>query len=109
MKCHIDLLEMALTVNFYSSYLRRAAGGETIRLEESPRTVRELLDLLAAKLGKSFEELVYDPRQKTLKRAIVLLVNGHSIKMLKGLDTPLHPDDNVSIDTVEVIEVVGGG
>ncbi|MEM2225575.1 MAG: MoaD/ThiS family protein [Candidatus Caldarchaeum sp.] len=100
---------MTVRVNFYSSFLKQTAGRETLTLEETPKTVGELLDLLAGKLGKRFQELVYDPRQKAFKRAIVLLVNGHSIKMLNGLDTPLSPGDNVSIDAVDVVEVVGGG
>lgn len=100
---------MTVRVNFYSSYLKEAAGGESILLAEKPRTVGELLDLLAARLGEKFEERVYDPKQKTLKRAVVLLVNGHSVKMLNGMDTPLSAGDNVTIDTVEIVEIVGGG
>lgn len=100
---------MPLRVNFYSSFLKQAAGGESLVLDETPKTVGELLDLLAERLGDKFQQHVYDPRQKAFRRAIVLLVNGHSIKMLNGLDTPLSPGDNVSIDAVDVVEVVGGG
>lgn len=100
---------MTVRVNFYSSYLKEASGTESIHISEEPKTVGELLDLLAAKLGAKFEERVYDSKQKVLKRAVVLLVNGHSVKMLQGMDTPLTSGDNVTIDTVEIVEIVGGG
>lgn len=96
-------------MNFYSGALRQAAGCESIQLSETPKTVGELLDLLAEKLGEKFRERVYDSREKALKTALVLLVNGHSIKMLKGLDTPLAAGDSVTFDTVEIVEIVGGG
>jgi len=38
-----------------------------------------------------------------------MLVNGHSVKMLEGLRTPLLEHDMVTIDSVDVLEIVGGG
>lgn len=100
---------MTVRVNFYSTFLRQAAGGESVQLAQTPKTVRELLDMLASELGPRFVERVYDPREKALKRDFVLLVNGHSVKLLKGLETPLSSGDQVTFDTVDVVEVVGGG
>lgn len=40
---------------------------------------------------------------------MVVLVNGHSIRMLEGLKTTLTDLDTVAIDSVDIMEIVGGG
>ena len=41
--------------------------------------------------------------------SLILLVNGHSVKMLEGLNTPLLEKDAITIDSVDIMEIVGGG
>jgi hypothetical protein len=44
-----------------------------------------------------------------LSPSLILLVNGHSVKMLEGLNTPLLEKDAITIDSVDIMEIVGGG
>lgn len=99
---------MGVRVKLYSR-LREAGGVDEIVLEETPSTVGELVETLAKKLGDEFRKMVYGEDGKTLRGNIMLLVNGHSVRLLKGLETPLREDDSVSLDVIDVMEIVGGG
>ena len=88
---------------------RVAAGLDEIEVAEKARTVGELLDALTARIGTEFRRTMLDSRTNELSANLILLVNGHSVRMLNGLKTPLLETDVVTIDTVELLEIVGGG
>ena len=90
--------------------IRSAAGGsEEIELPTSVSTVGELLQELSRRLGSDASRHIFEAGTNQMHASLVLLVNGHSVKMLQGLKTPLAERDTVSIDSVDIIETVGGG
>jgi molybdopterin converting factor small subunit len=89
--------------------LRIAAGSDLIELPETVRNVGELLEELIRRVGPEARQYVFDPGTKELSPSLIMLVNGHSIRMLEGLDTPLLEKDAVTIDSVDIMEIVGGG
>lgn len=97
---------MTVKVKLYSR-LKSLTGSGEVYLEKVPETVKELLDMLTSKFGESFKEMVYPGGR--LRDNLLIMVNGHSIKLLKGLDTPLKEEDEVYIDVIDILEVVGGG
>lgn len=88
---------------------RVAAGLDEIEVPENARTVGDLLEALSVKIGPEFRRTMLDSRTNELGANLILLVNGHSIRMLNGLKTPLLETDVVTIDTIELLEIVGGG
>jgi molybdopterin converting factor small subunit len=88
---------------------RVIAGVEEIEVKQSVRTFRDLLDALTQMLGEEFGNHLFDRGTGNAKSDVILLVNGHSIKMLEGLETSLLDKDTVTIDSVDILEIVGGG
>ncbi len=62
--------------------------GQRRLMVEGVGTVGELLKVLYAK---------FPGFRKELERGYIILVNGHNIVHLNGLDTPLNEEDTVSI------------
>ena len=89
--------------------LRIAAGLDQMDLPETLKNVGELLEELIRRAGPQARQYVFDPGTKELSPSLIMLVNGHSIRMLEGLNTPLLEKDTVSIDSVDIMEIVGGG
>jgi len=89
--------------------LRMAAGTEDIELPETVRNVGDLVEELTRRLGPDARRLVFDPGTRELSPSVIILVNGHSVKMLEGLNTRLLEKDAVTIDSVDIMEIVGGG
>ena len=87
---------------------RVAAGLDETEVTDA-RTVGDLLEALTVKIGPEFRRTMLDSRTNELNTNLILLVNGHSVRMLNGLKTPLLETDVVTIDTVELLEIVGGG
>lgn len=86
-----------------------AAGTEQIALPESVKNVGDLLEELTRRLGPEVRQYIFDPGTKELSPSLIMLVNGHSIRMLGGMKTPLAESDSVTIDSVDIMEIVGGG
>ena len=86
----------------YFADIRTLAG--TIEEERTsvPPTVSDLLAVLSAEKGPSFENRVF-PGGK-LSDTMIILVNGRNILHLNGVRTPLNPDD-----VVAVFPMVAGG
>lgn len=89
--------------------LRIAAGLDQMDLPETLTNVGELLEELIRRAGPQARQYVFDPGTKELSPSLIMLVNGHSIRMLEGLSTPLLEKDTVTIDSVDIMEIVGGG
>jgi len=89
--------------------VRMAAGSDQIELPETVKNVGDLLDELIRRTGPEAERYIFDAGTKELSPSVIVLVNGHSVKMLEGLNTPLLEKDAVTIDSVDIMEIVGGG
>jgi molybdopterin synthase sulfur carrier subunit len=63
--------------------------------DQPAATVRDLLLGLASRYGARLEQKMIT--SEGLNPAIIVLVNGRNVVHLSGLDTPLAPDDVVSI------------
>ena len=91
------------------SRIRDVAGLSEIELDPPPGTVGDLVGELAKRFGPGFSQLMFKENVSSLRDNVVILVNGHSIKMLQGMETPLAVGDKVTADTLDILEVVGGG
>jgi molybdopterin converting factor small subunit len=88
---------------------RIAAGSDQIEIPDTVRNVGDLLEQVTRRLGSDASDYVYEPHSNELSSRLVLLVNGHSVRMLEGIKTRLTEVDTVTIDTVDIMAVVGGG
>jgi MoaD family protein len=83
-----------VVVSFFAT-MRDAFGSDEVSVPlERAGSVRDLLDGLCTTPGR--ERAVRDERG-ALRRDLTLLVNGHHIGALGGLDTPLKSGDVVSV------------
>jgi len=89
--------------------LRMAAGSDQIELPETVKNVGDILEELVRILGSEVRQYIFDPSTKELSPSLIMLVNGHSIRMLEGLNTRLVEKDTITIDSVDIMEIVGGG
>ena len=86
----------------YFATFRDLTGELSRKLEESPATIADLLELLSVRYGKAFRNAVFD--DGALSSLLILLVNGRNVRLTGGLSTPLSPTDEVS-----VFPMVAGG
>ncbi|NJE42010.1 ubiquitin-like small modifier protein 1 [Thermococcus sp. GR6] len=87
-----------MKVKFYATF-RELIGKKEIEVHDI-KTVGELIDYLAKHYSPEIKrELLESPRAKEAGKAIdgMILVNGHNVLHLKGLDTELKDDDEVHI------------
>lgn len=83
-----------MTVRYFAT-IRTYTGEMERRLDDAPATLRELLTALAARYGTLFRRAVFTGDE--LNPEIIILVDGRNVLYLRGLDTPLSQDDEVSI------------
>lgn len=102
------MIRMPIRVKLHGR-LRMVSGSEQVELPETVSNVGMLLEELIRRVGPEARQYVFDPGTKELSPSLIMLVNGHSIRMLRGLNTPLLEIDAVTIDSVDIMEVVGGG
>ncbi|HXJ80884.1 MAG TPA: ubiquitin-like small modifier protein 1 [Candidatus Methylomirabilis sp.] len=93
---------MASVKILYFALLRDVTGKTTEDWREPAPTVGDLLRELAARYGHEFERWVLDDGD--LGKFAIVLVNGHDVRQLQRLATPLASDD-----TVVIFPPVGGG
>ena len=89
--------------------VRVATGSDEVELNSNVGTVGELLLELSRKLGPDATSYIFEPGTSRLHPTLILLVNGHSVKMLEGLRTRLVERDEITVDNVDILETVGGG
>ncbi len=102
------MVAMSIRVKLHGR-LRMAAGSDQIELPETVKNVGELLEEIIRRAGPEAERYIFDPGTKELSPSLIVLVNGHSVKMLEGLNTALLEKDTITIDSVDIMEIVGGG
>lgn len=98
---------MRVTVRVYGE-LRRIAGTSQLVIDFDGKTIGELLDHLGKVWGTEFRSRLYQSGSE-LRPGLVLLANGHSVRLLDGLNTGLSDLDEIEIESVEIMETVGGG
>ena len=84
-----------MTVKYFAT-IRTYTGETARRLEGAPPTLGELLAQLAQRYGAPFRHAVLTG-DDALGEAVIILVNGRNVVHLRGLETPLADDDEVSI------------
>jgi molybdopterin converting factor small subunit len=89
--------------------VRIAAGTDEIEIPETVKSVGELIEELAERLGPGLRGYMLLPESNEMSPSLILLVNGHSVKMLEGVRTRLMQQDTISVDSVNILELVGGG
>ena len=95
---------MKVNVQFFAA-VRELVGlrEETLELTNGG-TVRDLLDLLVERHGRSLRNYIYDPKSDELRRFLQVLVGDKPTSALNGLSTEL-TDGCV----LAIIPPVGGG
>ena len=99
---------MTVTVKLYGR-IRDYLGASEIGVDEDIRTVGELVDLLNVKSGNKLSDFFFDPGTREIRPSFVMLVNGHSIRLLQGLKTKLYGNNDIVIDNIDIMETEGGG
>lgn len=82
--------------------LRQLVGGEKELEIEKAANVREILDNLSGQHPGLIERIVDENGE--LRRFVNLYVGDEDVRFLQGLDTPIEPDQTVSI-----LPAVAGG
>jgi molybdopterin converting factor small subunit len=99
---------MSLRVKLHGRF-RIFAGTDEIEVPDTVRNVGDLLKQLTSRLGPDVRNSMFEGETSELSPRLIILVNGHSVRMLDGLRTALTGRDAITIDSVDIIEVVGGG
>jgi len=86
----------------YFALLRDVTGKSEEEWREPAATVGDLLLALASHYGPEFGRWVL--KDGKLWNLVMVLVNGHDVRQMQQLATPLAPDD-----TVVILPPVGGG
>jgi molybdopterin converting factor small subunit len=89
--------------------MRQATGVSQVDLNPPPKDVKSLLNDLVKRFGPKLADQLFEPGTSRLRDTVVILVNGHSIKLLEGLDTRISDRDLVTSDVTEIFQAVGGG
>jgi sulfur-carrier protein len=79
----------------YFADIRELTGENERRWSGSTDNLAQLLRDLGGCYGSRFHSRILT--DSGLSETIIVLVNGRDIRHLKGLDTPLEPEDTVSI------------
>jgi MoaD family protein len=83
-----------MIVRFFAG-IRDITRAEQLRLTDPPADVASLVDVLAEHYGQALRGAIMS--EGRLSDAVVVLVNGHNIRLSAGAGTPLSADDEVAI------------
>ena len=71
--------------------------GVSLEIETEEATLRDALKVLSNQYGKSFENMLFDPLTKEIKRSNLILLNGQPyINLGKRLDSELNDGDEIT-------------
>jgi len=85
---------MSMKVHLYATF-RAVAGASELDWQRPAATLGVLIHDLCEHYGGQFRRWMCDGDK--LGAWVILLVNGCDARHLQGLDTPLHPEDVISI------------
>ena len=84
---------MSVQLRFFATF-REAVGTKTITLEYDARTVGDVL----VALEDEFEGLAGEILENgTVRPQVNVLLNGRDVEHERGIETPIEPDDTLSI------------
>jgi molybdopterin synthase sulfur carrier subunit len=76
---------------------------EEVEISEGS-SITDLLMVLSEKYGEPFKKAIFEKSGADVKSNYIITVNGYLLNQLKGLDTKLKNNDNVTL-----LPVVSGG
>ena len=89
---------MKISVTGYMRFKAVVGSQISIVLEMEKPTLRDALSALSRQHGQTFEEMVFDPSNKELRRSVLVLLNGQSYLNLRGrLNSELKDGDEIVI------------
>ena len=96
---------MKIRVEFLG-HIRNVIGSEReeeVEISEGS-SIADLLMVLSEKYGEPFKKAIFEKSGADVKSNYIITVNGYLLNQLKGLDTRLKNDDNVTL-----LPIVSGG
>lgn len=88
---------MKIKVIGYLKFKPLVGDGVSLELETEEATLRDALNVLSNQYGKRFEDLLFDPLTRKIKRSILILLNGQPYTNLgKRLDSELKDGDEIA-------------
>jgi len=97
------VFSVKVTIRLFTS-LRELAGKrrETLQFNSGDITVRHVLEKLAQKNGREFQDYLF--KEKTVRGHLQVLLNGRNVSLMEHLKTCVKDGDEIAI-----IPPVGGG
>lgn len=96
---------MKISVTGYSRFKSVLDKKLPVVLEMPEGTLRDALEALSRRYGKKFEDMVFEPREKEVKKSNLILLNGQSYLNLRDrLRSELKDGDEILLMPI----VVGG-
>ena len=96
---------MKVKVEFLG-HIRNVIGSEReeeVEISEGS-SIADLLMMLSEKYGEPFKKAIFEKSGADVKSNYIITVNGYLLNQLKGLETKLKNDDNVTL-----LPIVSGG
>ena len=96
---------MKVKVEFLG-HIRNVIGSEReeeVEISEGS-SIADLLMMLSEKYGEPFKKAIFEKSGADVKSNYIITVNGYLLNQLKGLDTKLRNNDNVTL-----LPIVSGG
>lgn len=88
---------MKIKVIGYLKFKALMGDGVSLEIETEEATLRDALKVLSNQYGKSFENMLFDPLTKEIKRSNLILLNGQPyINLGKRLDSELNDGDEIT-------------
>ena len=92
---------MKIKVTGYLRFKGLIGDEVSLELETEKATLRNALKVLCGQYGKRFENLLFDPFTKEIKRSNLILLNGQPyINLGKRLDSELKDGDEITFSPV---------
>ncbi|MBL7212700.1 MAG: MoaD/ThiS family protein [Desulfobacteraceae bacterium] len=96
---------MLIKVTGYLKFKAVIGNQFLLELEAEKATLRDALRLLSRQYGKTFEEMVFDPQTREIRRSNLILLNGKSyLNVPNPFNTELKEGDEITL-----LPVVAGG
>ncbi len=88
---------MKIKVTGYLKFRSLIGDAALLELQTQEATLRDALTLLCNKHGEGFESTLFDPLTREIKRANLILLNGHPYtNLVKRLDSELRDGDEIT-------------
>ena len=89
---------MKVTVTWASKFKAVMGDHVPVVLEIEKGTLRDALEALSRHYGEVFENMIFDPQTKKVKRSNLILLNGQSsLNLRDGLGSELKDGDEIAL------------